>query len=133
MLITAGEEPSKKSDGADLPMFSRAGKSTVSQYLVFNKAAHKKHDYGGVSDDEDDAVETLLGEKKPPNLELEMKKIQDAEYDIKKKQKHSRFSQKVQAANRKLGHFFVPFDMLADKEHRRVVSSSFNATSREAW
>ena len=75
MIITVSEEV-KRSDGTNLPMFSRAGKTTVSQYLVFskeNKTEYKSKD----EEEEDDAVENPFGEKKATDLDYEMRKIQE--------------------------------------------------------
>ena len=51
-----------------------------------------------------------------------------------KDKKYSKYTQNIQARNKKSKNGqFIPFDLAKDKEHRRTISSSFNATSRDAW
>ena len=75
-------------------MFSRAGKTTVSQYLVFSKEK-KTTPQAKESDEEDDAVETLLGERKTTDLDYEMRKIQERDTLLQKKLKHEKHAMKI--------------------------------------
>ena len=61
-------------------MMSRAGKSTISQYLVFNNAAGNRKDFeiGGAIAEEDD-FELMMGENKKVDLAKEMQAITDAQ------------------------------------------------------
>jgi hypothetical protein len=43
MILTVAEKPEDR-DGRDLPMFSRSGKSTTSQYIVFSLGAKAKEE-----------------------------------------------------------------------------------------
>lgn len=43
MIVTVKEDYDKE-QGTDLPMFSRVGKTTVSQYIAFSQAATYKHE-----------------------------------------------------------------------------------------
>lgn len=76
-MITVNKEV-LRSDGSDLPMFSRAGKFTTSQYLVFSKEANS-HFSKDKADDEDDDGDNFFDDKKPTDIEFEMKKIQQAD------------------------------------------------------
>lgn len=75
-------------------MFSRAGKTTVSQYLVFSKET-KTIPQAKESDEEDDAVETLLGERKTTDLDYEMRKIQERDTLLQKKLKQEKHAMKI--------------------------------------
>lgn len=65
MILTfKHEQERKEADGSDLPMFSRSGKSTISQYLSFSK--HQKNKaYGAV-----DSQFTLANKQKQEDQEL---------------------------------------------------------------
>ena len=53
---------------------------------------------------------------------------------MNKDRKYSKYTQSVQSRNKKSkSGQFTPFDLVQDPVHRRTVSSSFNATSRDAW
>lgn len=41
MILTV-QDNYDKSDGSQLPMFSRSGKSTINQYLAFNQSGKKR-------------------------------------------------------------------------------------------
>ncbi len=43
MIVTVKDDFDKQA-GTDLPMFSRAGKTTVSMYIAFSQAAMNKHE-----------------------------------------------------------------------------------------
>ena len=60
-------------------MMSRAGKSTISQYLVFNNAPgnRKEFDIGRSIGEEDDDFELMLGENKKVDLHKEMQAVQE--------------------------------------------------------
>lgn len=65
-----------KDQGTGLPMFSRAGKSTINQYLAFNSGSGKKRsvDLGPTNDEfdvEGDDIGLIMGEQ-PSNLNQEM-------------------------------------------------------------
>jgi hypothetical protein len=87
MIITVGTE-GKGADAATMPMFSRVGKTTTTQWLVFSKAA--KDDVGinsSVDEDEED-VEDFFEEKKAHDIEVELKKIQKYENEKFKQTRH---------------------------------------------
>lgn len=79
MILTFQDDYDKQT-GNKLPMFSRSGKSTINQYLVFNKGDKKRSiEIGGPfrkNDQEElefepDDLEMMMGEK-PNNIEQEM-------------------------------------------------------------
>ena len=43
MIVTVRDDYDK-SQGTDLPMFSRSGKTTTSMYIAFSQAAMSKHE-----------------------------------------------------------------------------------------
>ena len=43
MIVTVRDDYDKH-QGTDLPMFSRSGKTTISQYIAFSQAAHLRHE-----------------------------------------------------------------------------------------
>ena len=51
MIITF-EDSYDKQSGTKLPMFSRSGKSTINQYLVFNKEKKRSVDCGVFSNNQ---------------------------------------------------------------------------------
>lgn len=125
-MITVNNEV-LKNDGSDLPMFSRAGKFTTSQYLVFSKEMNSHYPKEKI--DEEDDGDNFFDDKKPTDVEFEMKKIQQTEQLEKFRQ--TKHSLSIQNTNRRQGSF-VPFD-LPVKEGKKKLSSSFLATEREAW
>ena len=58
-------------------MMSRAGKSTISQYLVFNNAPGNKKEFDPKRsiEEEDDDFELMMGDNKKVDLQKEMQAI----------------------------------------------------------
>ena len=135
MILTIKDDFDKEL-GTSLPMISRAGKSTIPQHLCFNNAPGNRKEFTFTKKDEggdDDDFGILLGDKKAQNLSKEMEKI-DVTERMGKEKKYSKYTQSIQSRNKKSkSGQFTPFDLVADTLHRRTVSSSFNATSRDAW
>ena len=62
-----------------------------------------------------------------------MEKI-DITEKMTKEKKYSKYTQSIMTRNRKTkSGQFIPFEIVKDKESRKCVSSSFHATSRDAW
>ena len=125
MILTVQDDYDKEK-GTTLPMFSRAGKSTVSQYLVFNNAPGNRKEFDirrGGTTEEDDDFELMMGGDKKIDLHKEMAAIQETT------KKHG--SQSTGPRSRVRMH--EGMDMLKDKRFRSRITSSFNATSRDAW
>lgn len=98
MILTIREHD--KHEGTDLPMFSRTGKSTISQYLQFSHHQKKQQpqhtnvveeEYG----DELEDIQMIMGtgSTKPKNIANEMQKIADENRlkELKLKQKKKSF------------------------------------------
>ena len=69
MILTLGEGYDSH-DGTALPMFSRSGKSTTSQYLAFQQGNKKTSDVRtaipeDLDEDEEQDLGNFLGERKP--------------------------------------------------------------------
>lgn len=74
MILTIQDDYDKHK-GTKLPMFSRSGKSTINQYLVFNKEKKRSVDMGTFNSKgqedfevEPDDLEMMMGDK-PNNIE----------------------------------------------------------------
>lgn len=137
MILTLKEDFDREL-GTSLPMISRAGKSTIPQHLCFNNAVGNKKEFQFSKKEEDDnnkEINLLIGDKKAQHLNKEMDKIDVTEKQLGKDMMYSKYTSQVQARNKKSkSGQFVPFDLLAtNPTHRRTISSSFNATSRDAW
>ena len=76
MILTVNDDYDKEK-GTSLPMMSRAGKSTISQYLVFNNAPgnRKEFDIRRPNEEEDDDFELMMGDNKKVDLQKEMQAI----------------------------------------------------------
>ena len=77
MILTVQDDYDKEK-GTTLPMLSRAGKSTVSQYLVFNNAPGNRKEFDirrGGTNEEDDDFELMMGGDKKIDLHKEMAAI----------------------------------------------------------
>lgn len=76
MILTVKDDYNKE-EGTGLPMFSRPGKRTVSQYLAFDQVG-KHHDEGldVVDSDADNEASALsLGDDKKTMIAREIRKI----------------------------------------------------------
>ena len=77
MILTVKENYDKY-DGTDLPMYSRSGKSTTSQYLQFEQHGHRKPSLLGTidSDEGDEAgMQMNSGQTSKNNIAQEIVKI----------------------------------------------------------
>lgn len=77
MILTI-QDNYNKHQGTNLPMFSRSGKSTINQYLVFNQDKKRSVDVNAFRRDnnddfdmEPDDLEMMMGDK-PNNIDQEM-------------------------------------------------------------
>jgi len=76
-MLTAATD-AKKTLVPELEMFSRVGKRTKSQYLVFNKEKRDSHHFMREVEEVDEDIDDLLNERERTDVEKEIKKIRDS-------------------------------------------------------
>ena len=136
-MIISLKEDFDRELGTSLPMISRAGKSTIPQHLCFNNAPGNKKEFNFTKKDEaqNDDFSLLLGDKQKTDLKTEMQKIAEAERRKSQGQKRNMAGHSQGGPVRTTGGFFIPFDQKKkrDDHSSKIKSSSFAATSRDAW